>query len=171
MEWLNFTSEITWMPWHLSDANLRTRAVTNGSDQRLDYLPVRVNFTTHTSTEADYNPSNCKAYQTANWTNCDDAFSSNDIYAYANGSAAVGILTSLESFTISLSTTATSNSASLTKGQVTANSVPFGTRRMVTSGGTADNYNSMMIDLYFSGSTIVVERFTADSKAIDSVVY
>ncbi|MFQ6012545.1 MAG: hypothetical protein ACE5LS_02750 [Thermoplasmata archaeon] len=46
LQFLNFTSAVSWTPSMLSDANLRARAGTNESGGRLDHLVVRVGFTT-----------------------------------------------------------------------------------------------------------------------------
>lgn len=64
---------------------------------------------------------------------------------------------SVERFTITLSSGTSSNSATLTKSQTTANCIPFFTKRMTTGASTDDDWAESNVDCYFSGSTVVVE--------------
>jgi hypothetical protein len=87
VEFLNFTAATAWTSTKLNDANLRVRVGTNASGARLDYVTVRVVSTSSPTTQRD--PTACEAVG-SNWTNCNDAFSSNNVYAYANGTGGGG---------------------------------------------------------------------------------
>ena len=87
VEWLDFTAATAWTPTKLNDANLRVRVGTNASGPRLDYVTVRVVSTPSPTTQLD--PTACEAVGN-NWTTCNDAFSSDNVYAYGNGTAGVG---------------------------------------------------------------------------------
>jgi hypothetical protein len=89
VEFLDFTAATAWTGAKLGDANLQVRAGTNASGARLDYITARVVSTPLPTTQR--NATACEAYGD-NWTNCDDALSSNDAYAYANGTSAGAIV-------------------------------------------------------------------------------
>ena len=169
LEFLNFTSYITWRSWDLSDANFRARAVTNGSGLRLDYLPVRVNFTTHTSTEADFSPSNCKAYQTANWTLCDNGFVSDNVYAYANGSSIQGAVVSVETFQVFLDGIAT-DFRELTQGQDIANTVSF-LSKSISGIGASDFWNRFAVEATFTDTPTKRVVLTRNNPTGNLTVY
>lgn len=94
LEFLDFTSATGWDNGKLSDSNFRLRIGTNASGARLDYLTVRVTFSTAPpslsnfrlqagSSQSQRAATACEAVGN-NWTNCQDAFSSDNAYAYAN---------------------------------------------------------------------------------------
>jgi hypothetical protein len=72
----------------------------------------------------------------------------------------MGMIKSIERFEVTLLTTEASKTATLTKGQVAANCVPFATFGPHGVAGTADplNYASMTPNVAISGSTLTVDR-------------
>lgn len=73
---------------------------------------------------------------------------------------------SVERFSITLAAGTASNSASLTKSQVTANCVPFITHRVTTIASPVDDFSETCVDAYFSGSTVVVETSEGTTRAL-----
>jgi hypothetical protein len=75
----------------------------------------------------------------------------------------------IENVSITLGTTATLASNNLSKIQNFSNAVPFVTRGLTTSGGVADDWDSMNLEFYFMGNNLTAQRLASDSKALRAV--
>lgn len=78
---------------------------------------------------------------------------------------------SVEACNIVLSTSQTSNTCTMTKGQTAANVVPFSSYYIPTPATTVDDYSAYVHDISISGSTVTATRGDAGGASIDLEVY
>ena len=73
-------------------------------------------------------------------------------------------VTSIEKFQLVLTNTDTEKSGTLTKGQTTANCVPFVTTRVTTPNGAA--HAGLTVQMSFSGATVVAKTSTSSVREL-----
>ena len=139
---------------------------TPSSVNLIDSEYFTVNSSSSHTSNLVYHPSSFTLFNaTANdWGITNSTFTSNH-------APSVGVAVSVEELAINLSTTATSNTATLTEATDTSQVVPFATRYVPTAGGTIDNHESTLIDISISGSTVTASRDEADSKQVTTSIY
>jgi len=83
-----------------------------------------------------------------------------------------GVAVSIEPCDIGLTSAQTTNTYTMTLGQVAANTVPFATYYIVTAASTADDYSAYVFDLSISGTTVTATRYdTGTSAALNIYMY